>query len=175
MRPFSPCHPTQAVAVPMVSHTRNPYPAIPGGFNNFHGRLYLGLGRPHARFPDFGCLVQFRTQAPHQCFGAQGGNVGSPTLGLSFTGPRVMIATDNTTAVVAYINKQGGTHSHTLLRMVVVLFLWLQTQDIAFWARHIPGCLNVIADRLSRLNQPITTEWSIHTEVVNLIFRLWGT
>ena len=126
MRPFSPCHPTRAVAVPMVSHTRNPYPAIPGGFNNFHGRLYL-----HAGFPDFGCLVRFRTQAPHQCFGAQGGNVGSPTLGFSFAGPRVMIATDNTT-VVAYIIKQGGTHSHTLLRLVVVLFLWLQTQDIAF-------------------------------------------
>ena len=29
-----------------------------------------------------------------------------------------MITTDNTT-VVAYINKQGGTHSHTLLRLVV--------------------------------------------------------
>ena len=104
MRPFSPCHPTQAVAVPMVSHTRNPYPAIPGGFNNFQGRLYL-----HAGFPDSGCMVRFRTQAPHQCFGAQGGNVGSPTLGLSFTGPQVRIATDNTT-VVAYIIKQGGTH-----------------------------------------------------------------
>ena len=41
-----------------------------------------------------------------------------------------MIATDNT-IVVAYINKQGGTHTHTLLRLVVDLFLWLQTEDIA--------------------------------------------
>ena len=85
-----------------------------------------------------------------------------------------MIATDNTT-VVAYINKQGGTHSHLLLRLVVDLFLWFQTQDITLRARHIPGCLNVIADRLSRPNQPIMTEWSLHPEVVNLIFRLWGT
>ena len=85
-----------------------------------------------------------------------------------------MIATDNTT-VVAYINKQGGTHSHLLLRLVVDLFLWLQTQDITLRARHIPCCLNVIADRLSRPNQPIMTEWSLHPEVVNLIFRLWGT
>ena len=70
-----------------------------------------------------------------------------------------MIATDNTT-VVAYINKQGRTHSHTLLYLAVDLFLWLQTQDIAIRARHIPGCLNVIGlvDHLSRLNQPITTE-----------------
>ena len=84
-----------------------------------------------------------------------------------------MIATDNTT-VVAYINKQGGTHSHLLLRLVVDLFLWFQTQDITLRARHIPGCLNVIADSLSRPNQPIMTEWSLHPEVVNLIFRLWG-
>ena len=85
-----------------------------------------------------------------------------------------MIAADNTT-LVAYINKQGGTHSHLLLRLVVDLFLWLQTQDITLRARHIPGCLNVIADHLSRPNQPIMTEWSLHPEVMNLIFRLWGT
>ena len=36
------------------------------------------------------------------------------------------------------------------------LFLLLQTPDIAIRARHLPGCLSVIADRLSRLNQPIT-------------------
>ena len=51
-------------------------------------------------------------------------------------GHHVMIATDNTT-VVAYINKQGGTHSHALLRLVVDLFLWLQTQDITLRVRHI--------------------------------------
>ena len=80
-----------------------------------------------------------------------------------------MIATDNTT-VVAYINKQVGTHSHTLLRLVVDLFLWLQTQDIAIRARHIPGCLNLIVDHLSWPNQPITTEWGLHTEI-----GTWGT
>ena len=64
-------------------------------------------------------------------------------------GHHVLITTDNTT-VVAYINKQGGTHSHRLLRLVVDLFLWLQTQDITLRARHIPGCLSVIADRLSQ-------------------------
>ena len=89
-------------------------------------------------------------------------------------GHHVLITTDNTT-VIAYINKQGGTHSHLLLRLVVDLFLWLQTQDITLRARQIPGCLNVIADRLSWPNQPITTEWSIHPEVVYLIFRLGGT
>ena len=37
---------------------------------------------------------------------------------------RISTVWKNTT-VVPYINKQGGTHSHTLLRLVVDLFLWL--------------------------------------------------
>ena len=74
-------------------------------------------------------------------------------------GRQVMIATDNST-VVSYINKQGGTRSLTLLRLTVDLFLWLESQIIVR-ARHIPGCLNVIADHLSRPNQPILSGPSI--------------
>ena len=85
-----------------------------------------------------------------------------------------MIPTDNTT-VFSYINKQGGNHSPTLLRLVLDPFLYLQTQDIVIRARHIPGCLNVIADRLSRPNQPKTTEWSLHPEIVTRIFGSWET
>ena len=89
-------------------------------------------------------------------------------------GHQVMIATDNST-VVSYINKQGGTRSPTLLRLTVDLSLWLEAQNIIVRARHIPGCLNMIADHLSRPNQPIPTEWSLHPEIVKRIFRLWGT
>ena len=89
-------------------------------------------------------------------------------------GHQVMIATDNST-VVSYINKQGGTRSTSLLRLTVEFFLWLESQDIIVRARHIPGCLNVIADHLSRPNQPIPTEWSLHPEIVKRIFRFWGT
>ena len=89
-------------------------------------------------------------------------------------GRQVMISTDNST-VVSYINKQGGTQSHTLLCLVVELFMWLQAQNIVVRARHIPGCLNVIADHLSRPNQPIPTEWSLHPEIVSRIFGFWGT
>ena len=89
-------------------------------------------------------------------------------------GLQVMVAMNNST-VVSYINKQGGTRSLTLLRLTVELFLWLEAQNIIVRARHIPGCLNVIADHLSRPNRPISTEWSLHPEVVKPIFRLWGT
>ena len=89
-------------------------------------------------------------------------------------GRQVMVATDNST-VVSYINKQGGTRSSTLLRLTVDLLLWLESQSIIVRARHIPGCLNVIADHLSRPNQPIPTEWSLHPEIVSRIFRVCGT
>ena len=85
-----------------------------------------------------------------------------------------MIATDNST-VVSYINKQGGTHSPILLWLTVELLLWLEAQNIIVRARHIPGCLNVIADHLSCPNQPIPTEWSLHPKIVRCIFRVWGT
>ena len=89
-------------------------------------------------------------------------------------GHQVMIATDNST-VVSYINKQGGTRSPSLLRLTVELLLWLESQDIVARARHIPGCLNVIADHLSRPHQPIPTEFSLHPVIVKRIFRVWGT
>ena len=85
-----------------------------------------------------------------------------------------MITMDNST-VVSYINKQGGTSSPSLLSLTVDLFLWLEAQNIIVRARHIPSCLNVIADHLSHPNQPILTEWSLHPEIVKRIFRLWGT
>ena len=50
-------------------------------------------------------------------------------------GHQVMIATHNST-VVLYINKQGGTHSPTLLRLTVDLLLWLEAQNIIVRARH---------------------------------------
>ena len=89
-------------------------------------------------------------------------------------GHQVMIAMDNST-VVSYINKLGGTCSTSLLRLTVELFFPLESQDIIVQARHIPGCLNVIADHLSRPNQPIPTEWSLHPKIVKRIFRFWGS
>ena len=40
-------------------------------------------------------------------------------------------------------------------------------------ARHIPGHLNVIADKLSRHRQIIQTEWALLQEVFNLLCRKW--
>jgi hypothetical protein len=87
-------------------------------------------------------------------------------------GLQVMIATDN--SVVSYINKQGGTHSHTLLSHTQELLLWVDTHNITLRACHIPGRFNVIADRLSRHHQVLTSEWQLQPMILYRIFSLWG-
>ena len=72
----------------------------------------------------------------------------------------VLVATDNTT-VVSYINKHGGMRSGSLCALLWRLLSWCHPRGIILRARHIPGRLNVIADKLSRHNQVIQTEWSL--------------
>ena len=69
-------------------------------------------------------------------------------------GQIVLVATDNTT-VVSYINKQGGMRSDSLCAVLWRLLSWCHHRGITLRARHIPGRLNVIADKLSRHNQVI--------------------
>ena len=84
----------------------------------------------------------------------------------------VLIATDNTT-VVAYINKEGGMKSGSLCALLWRILSWCTRQQVTLRARHIPGRLNVIADKLSRLGQTIQTEWSLHPAVFQAVCARW--
>ena len=154
------------------SYLRNPYPHVSGGLHDFYGRLHAGVGRSHGGF--LGTWTRTDRKLHINCLELKAVVSALQHWAPVLQGHQVMIATDNST-VVSYINKQGGTHSPTLLRLTVELLLWLEAQNIIVRARHIPGCLNMIADHLSRPNQPISTEWSLHHEIVKRIFRLWGT
>ena len=87
-------------------------------------------------------------------------------------GKVVLIATDNTT-VVAYINKEGGMRSGSLCALLWRLLCWCNLRQTVLKARHIPGRLNVIADKLSRQGQVIQTEWSLHQEIFDNLCRTW--
>ena len=76
----------------------------------------------------------------------------------------VLVATDNT-AVVAYINKEGGMKSGSLYALLWRMLSWCTRKQVTLKALHIPGWLTVIADKLSRLGLTIQTEWSLHPEV----------
>ena len=101
-------------------------------------------------------------------------NLCPKALGSNAPGPPGYVITMENSTVVCYINKQGGTRSPTLLLLTVELLLWLQAKNIIVRAKHIPGCQNVIADHLSRSNQPISTEWTLHPEIVKHIYKAAG-
>ena len=86
----------------------------------------------------------------------------------------VLVATDNTT-VVSYINKEGGMKSCPLCALLWRILTWCTRKQVTFKARHIPGWLNVVADKLSRLGQTIQTEWSLLPEVFQKQYGAGGT
>ena len=53
------------------------------------------------------------------------------------------------------------------------IMTWCHHYHIILKARHIPGCLNVMADVLSRSNQVQSTEWSLHPQVFKQICQKW--
>ena len=109
IRPFSPCHPTQAMPGPIVSHIRSPYPAFPGGVHGFRRCLYQGLGRLNGGFPT--CS---ESKLHINVLELKAVILALQHWVSVLQSHHVMIAIDNTT-VVAYFNKQGGAHSHALL------------------------------------------------------------
>ena len=84
----------------------------------------------------------------------------------------ILVCMDNTT-VVSYINKEGGMRSGSLCALLWRLLLWCNRREIVLRTRHIPGHLNVIADKLSRHKQVIQTEWSLLQEIFNPLCRRW--
>ena len=85
----------------------------------------------------------------------------------------VLVATDNST-VVAYINKQGGTHSAEICALLWKIMTWCHYYQITLKARHIPGCLNVMADLLSRskpspVNRMVTASAGVQTDLSEVV------
>ena len=87
-------------------------------------------------------------------------------------GQIVLVAMDNIT-VVSYINKEGGMKSGPLCALLWRILTWCTQRQVTLKARHIPGRLNVIADKLSRLGQTIQTEWSLLPEVFQTLCYEW--
>ena len=84
----------------------------------------------------------------------------------------VLVETDNTT-VVSYINKEGGMRSGPLCALLWRILTWCTRNQVTLKARHIPGWLSVVADKLTRLAQTTQTEWSLLQEVFQAICNRW--
>ena len=87
-------------------------------------------------------------------------------------GKMVLIASNNTT-VVSYINKEGAMRSGPLCALLWRILTWCTMKQVTLKARHIPGLLNVVADKLSRLGETIQTEWSHLPGVFQTLCNSW--
>jgi len=87
-------------------------------------------------------------------------------------GRKVLLSTDNSTTV-AYIRRQGGVRSRELYQQTVVLYDFIDQHNIELTAKHIPGRLNILADRLSRDGEVLATEWSLNPRITEALWELW--
>ena len=127
------------------SYLRNPNPHVSGGFHDFTDASTQGWGAHMGDSQIWGFWTLTDRKLHINCLELKAVVCALQHWAPMLQGHQVMIATDNST-VVSYINKQGGTHSPTLLLLTVELLLWFEAQNTIVRARHIPGCLNVIAD-----------------------------
>ncbi len=86
-------------------------------------------------------------------------------------GEHGLVRTDST-ATVAYINRQGGLRSRRMSQLARHLLHWRRKHLRSLRAIHIPGLLNRTADELSRAALP--GEWRLHPQTVQLIWRRFG-
>ena len=87
-------------------------------------------------------------------------------------GMSVALFCDNTTTV-AYLRRSGGTFSSALNSTAREVLLWAESRRIRLLPQFIMGSSNVTADALSRPNQVIGSEWTLHQEVVDQLVHRW--
>ena len=83
----------------------------------------------------------------------------------------MLVRTDNT-AVVSYINHQGGLRSRRLYKLAYQILVWSQDELLSLRAVHIPRHLNMGAGILLRQG-PRPGEWRLHTEAMKHSWRGW--
>ena len=94
----------------------------------------------------------------------------APTL----RGRCVRLYCDNATAV-AYLKKEGGTHSPSLSKLAEQILTFSDSLDLEIRPVHLPGVRNVRADALSRRGVVLPGEWSLHPAALQSIFQAWGS
>ena len=84
----------------------------------------------------------------------------------------VALFCDNTTTV-AYLRHSSRTFSSTLNATAREILLWAENRRVSLLPQFIMGSSNVTADALSRPNQVIGSEWTLHQEVVDHLVHKW--
>ena len=122
---------------------------------------------------DQSCVVRWGKNATHKCSRVEGSLPGPSNLQGPVSEPNS--ASCNGQLNSGSLHEQGGTHSAEMCALLWKIMTCCHHYHITLKARHIPGCLNVMADLLSRSNQLQSTEWSLHLQVFKQICQKWFT
>ena len=80
----------------------------------------------------------------------------------------VLVAMDNST-VVAYINKQGGTHSAEMCALLWKIMTWCHHYHITLKARHIPGCRPTVQVQPSAVNRMVSASAGVQMDLPEVV------
>ena len=140
---------------------------------NICRRIKRRVGRSLRRAHCKGNLVPTREQVTHKPLGAESSI--SSSKGVSNPRPQQdsVDSYRQHNSGCLYQQRGGGMKSGSLCALLWRILSWCTRQQVTLRARHIPGRLNVIADKLSRLGQTIQTEWSLHPEVFQAVCSRW--
>ena len=84
----------------------------------------------------------------------------------------IKVLSDNQTAV-AYIKNMGGTHSRQCNNITREILLWCKAKGLTLMIAHLPGKMNIEADKASRVFND-DTEWSLDEGEYSQLVALWG-
>ena len=87
-------------------------------------------------------------------------------------GQVVAVFSDNTTAV-PYLRRPVGTFSPVLNEVSQQILRWAELKEISILPQFFPGRDSVVRDALSRPNQVIGAEWTLHQEVFDWLCKRW--
>ncbi|KAI2644258.1 Transposon Ty3-G Gag-Pol polyprotein [Labeo rohita] len=140
--------------------------------NASDGRVPHRLGSGHEWPPCLRSVERSPTHVAHKLPGDAGRVSSSETLS---PGPKrpPCVGPHNNTAVVSYINHQGGLCSRPLYKLAHQILVWSQDKLLSLRAVYVAGRLNLGADILSRQG-PRPGEWMLHPEVMKQIWRVFG-
>ena len=139
---------------------------------DIYGHIKRRVGHSLKRMHCKGNLVHSRKQVAHKSPGAKGGLSGPKRV------PRPLFKQHSPGSHRQHnsgclYQQRGGMKSGSLCAVLGRILSWCTRKQGTLKARQIPGRLNVIADKLSRLRQAIETEWSLHPEVFQAICSRW--
>ena len=106
------------------------------------------------------------------CLELLAGSLAVKTFTKSKVCAHVKLLMDSTSAV-AYINKMGGTHSKSLANLAIDLWEWCFQNHLIVSAQHLPGRLNVRADRESRVLED-SSDWKLSPDIFQTLQNKWG-